>query len=144
MGEEQIMKANELRIGNKIIGKKTYGGDVLTFKNFNDDLDVAFFSDGSIHEIGEFLTDCDPIPLTEEILLKCGLFKHQYTNGILVTEWHDDEHIGDSEFEISDESNESGNFYYYSKRGCDTEIKYLHQLQNLYFALTGEELEINL
>ena len=23
------------------------------------------------------------------------------------------------------------------------EIKYVHQLQNLYFALTGEELEIN-
>lgn len=33
---------------------------------------------------------------------------------------------------------------YYWGNVVDIEIKHLHQLQNLYFALTGTELEINL
>jgi len=31
---------------------------------------------------------------------------------------------------------------YESADGMDLNIKYVHQLQNLYFSLTGEELEI--
>lgn len=27
---------------------------------------------------------------------------------------------------------------------CNMEVKYLHQLQNVYFDLTGKELEVNL
>jgi len=41
-----------------------------------------------------------------------------------------------SDFEFGVESD-----YYYLT--ISENIKYLHQLQNLYFALTGQELEIN-
>lgn len=33
---------------------------------------------------------------------------------------------------------------YYIPFRADREIKYVHELQNLYFALTNEELKINL
>lgn len=36
--------------------------------------------------------------------------------------------------------NNSGKYYW--GNGINVEIKYLHQLQNLHFALTGKELEI--
>ena len=71
--------------------------------------------------------------LTEEILLKCGYIKEQYAyydkfNQIYLSitgEWH---------------------FAPFCTNDADSliKIKYLHQLQNLYFALTGQELEINL
>lgn len=59
--------------------------------------------------------DENAIPLTEEWLLKFGV-----------------ESIYD--FKIY---NDDGDVFYYAV-GCE----YVHQLQNLYFALTGEELEI--
>ena len=66
-----------------------------------------------------------PIPLTEEILLKCG-FKtlDKYTFVF------------------------KGFFIHKRKRGFiygkNKIIKFTHKLQNLYFELTGQELEINL
>lgn len=87
--------------------------------------------------------DINPIPLTPEILDKAGLkrgnwiFKEgeymltediyiNYTCNIYYKYWEGDGDQGGIE----------------TKTFC--EIKYLHQLQNLYFALTGTELEINL
>lgn len=70
-----------------------------------------------------------PIKLTEEILLKCG-FKRSITGNFEIT---------DFVFSLCNNticSIVSSNF--------KPTIKYLHQLQNLYFALTNEELEINL
>lgn len=66
-----------------------------------------------------------PIELTEEILLKSGfnIFANhavQYECIILIYE---------------------GKFRY---KNSNIDIKYLHQLQNLYFSLTGKELEIEL
>jgi len=68
------------------------------------------------YEITEY---CKPIPLTEEILLNSNL-KH-----FELRSWQDGYSVYDNEH-------------------CITEVKYLHQLQNLYFALTGEELKIEL
>ncbi len=71
-----------------------------------------------------------PIPLTEEWLLKFG-FKRQinqpYADYIL------------NDWGICYEIDTNNYFWYdYDK----LEIKYVHQLQNIYFALTGDELEI--
>ncbi len=77
------------------------------------------------------------VPLTPEILLKCG-----FEN---VIEF--DYHFRKDEFDVMIESH--GIYYYIDDRGDNEgtkprQIKYLHQLQNLYFALTGIELTINL
>ena len=72
----------------------------------------------------------NPIELTEDILLKCGfvnyeIFKNTWAyNGIELYILN-----GIISFELMNNS---------------LEIKYLDQLQNLYFALTGKELEVNL
>ena len=83
----------------------------------------------------------EPIRITEEILLKCGfvkalgVFNIECCKSILYLRLAYDK-----------------GFYYGIKssdcNSCEFDdvisIKYLHQLQNLYFALTGQELEIKL
>jgi len=119
------MKATELRIGNWInyIGS----GDVqLSSKealcNVFDDLESEY-------------PLSSPIPLTEEWLLKFG-FKER-----------DDERYRDIRIcnklylaiEIKKLEAIIGDAIEWTK---PIKIKYVHQLQNLYFALTGEELTI--
>lgn len=72
-----------------------------------------------------------PIPLTEEWLMKAGFVKPRYQkyyilNGVRIR-W-------DNNLEYW----EVHQFY------LKQDMKYLHQLQNLYFALTGEELNIEI
>ena len=105
-----MLKANELRIGNCVYAFKTiWQIDNTDFNNI------------------EKIETYKPIPLTEDILLKCGFKKEPIDvyslNGIDLC--------------VSDNSVE-----FFAGR-IETNIYYLHQLQNLYFALTGEELNIN-
>lgn len=84
--------------------------------------------------------DLNPIPLTPEILKKAefniidfdgydkGLYHKDINNGL----------YGDAETGYTLVDSEGGDISF------EKAIKYLHQLQNLYFALTGEELKINL
>lgn len=73
-----------------------------------------------------------PIPLTPEVLEKCGAylkrcdhFCNYYKLGILVIKRLIIESV----------------FYCDIKDFGEIEVKHLHQLQNLYYALTGKELE---
>lgn len=109
------MKANELRIGNFIIEGYVDNPEVLTV-----DGDSISFLDK---------TDCrniKGIPLDEDWLLKFG-FKKGSQGSI---QRYDRNNV-DIEY--------NGLVYYY---GTLTTLTYVHQLQNLYFALIGEELTI--
>lgn len=134
------MKENELRIGNWI----NVGGELNQFT-------IADFCD--IFDNGNkwFKDLFKPIPLTEEWLLKFG-FEEIET---LHTHWKSDKGFFLNGYVIFMEKNlgaiigEKSNDYFYNHSyqyrngiGIIKEIKYLHELQNLYFALTGEELEI--
>lgn len=125
-----MIQANELRLGNLI----DFEGLPSVVKEIDSQGVVVF-----IGETGETewidLFQFNPIPLTEEILLKCGFEKIEnnwkvlsYSN-VFYFSW---ERLAGSAFSLDNES-----IYL-------PHIEYLHQLQNLYFALTGEELEINL
>lgn len=102
--------ANELRIGNWVKYKK-YPLKLLASE-------IVLIEQGKIK--------CEPIPLTREVLEKCGFQASNvgnhimYKNGVII-------------------------FFEKGKWGirCDSRcsLNYLHQLQNLYFALTGEELD---
>lgn len=118
------MKASELRIGNW----------------FKEDILEQTYAQITAEDI--LCLDCDPlddfykpIPLTEEWLLKFGLefsIDTWYLKGFAI--W---------EAECGDEKgNEYIGFFYELREVVmmDREIKYVHELQNLYFALTGEEL----
>lgn len=107
------MKANELRLGNIIKSKSS-----ATFWSVDID-DLILINDNPNHYL--------PIPLTEEWLLKFGFKLIRRANYINCDfdEWS----LG--EFELED-------FIY--RGSVEKELKHVHQLQNLYFALTGEEL----
>jgi len=88
-----------------------------------------------VESLPEFrYADLSPIPLTPEILEKCG-FEKGY-----------DVYSKDS-FEIAYIINgfdEVGYVLIINKEAESVIFHYLHQLQNLYFALTGQELDTNL
>lgn len=76
----------------------------------------------------------EPIPITEELILKCGFVKaggFYYTYNCSFTLNYDK--FDDGSYNATSQCNNIA-------RG----IKHLHQLQNLYFALNGKELEIKL
>jgi len=98
---------------------------------------VRYHHDGGFIDAPIFhLTDEDvnvlPIELTPEILEKAG-FRKERVLGSKTKYWYG---LG----ELSYSEAHDGWWF----RGVFRDIKYLHDLQNTYFALTGEELEINL
>lgn len=155
------MKIIELRIGN-----------IVGFKNRDDcycvvtDLSSAGgihlirkFYDGDEDDQPEVIDDITPIPLTEEWLLKFG-FKYQdrdvsHGNGH-IERFYISSHFGEHwEFwlELQLNNNWLKTFFVWLMwnigGGRDFvhlpyghKLEYVHQLQNLYFALTGEELTI--
>jgi hypothetical protein len=118
------MKVSELRIGNKFY---LPNGNIGTI---------------SYHEIRLLVVALEkpnyqPIPLTEEWLLNFGFNRHHadYGNGIIYIK----NVIDNTEFEWGVYPNELGSGIQIQNRKL---LKYVHQLQNLYFALTGEELVV--
>ena len=114
------MKAEELRIGNYLLETKQVDYD----EPEND-----YYPDRVIR-VGKHLfqfedEDIKPIPLTEEWLVKFGFEKNESRwifKEIEITSWFT---------------------FRFSKEPLKVqEIDYVHQLQNLYFALTNEELTI--
>ena len=129
------MKAQHLRIGNFLrytahhYLKEERRGKV--FRVIPDD--IVFLSDtGNVPFV-------EPIPLTPEIFEKCGFKKSKYdesylflnNDGSIVIETDGSIAVGDDPSKIGWAS---------AAQVCS----FLHQLQNLYFALTGQELEVKL
>lgn len=83
----------------------------------------------------QFIEFIKPIPITEDILVKCGFIKSEsetavyfnYGTSLLISFPKNDKY-----FLVS----YNGAFY--------DHVESVHQLMNLYFALTGKELEVKL
>lgn len=146
------MKASELRYGNLLIDKET--GKVVIFVCLDEEspLNRIYIKLPEIEESewdkGWPIIDVDAILLTEEWLLKFGfvkLGKFERNGGL------DYETIYKIEAKVGILSyicfyEKPGESYWYLKYGMTDiyvkdRLKYIHQLQNLYFALVGEELE---
>lgn len=109
------MKANELRLGNW----------------YDENGIHRQVNPNTIQEIWiAERTWIQPIPLTEEWLLKFGFKEDGYYNS--AKKWRG----------IFNQPLIQGNGYFTIPNYFSTEIKYVHQLQNLYFALTNTELQI--
>ena len=116
------MKVNELRIGNLL---KRLDDTIITITS--EDIRIIDNWESSVDLLPK------PISLTAEWLTKFGFdgrndFVWKYNIGIQIKE-------GKYYFAFKD----LGGVLFHSLVEC----KYVHQLQNLYFALTGEELTIN-
>jgi hypothetical protein len=119
-----MIKANELRLGNYFLWKCKpkkvkhiwpYGVGITTEEG--DDWTQVLE-----------IEDIEPIPLTLEILEGAGFEnwnKNKYANNVICLTLNGD-----------------GFLYLANQRHVN--LFYLHQLQNLYFSLTGEELNIKL
>ena len=111
-----MIQSNELRIGNYI----KYGEKTFTVLEISSD-DVLVNTNRGKIKFG--IKDIEPIPLTEKWLLK-----FDFKKGIKGF-WF----MGGVEYNTKKQILEGFGH-------C--EIKSVHQLQNLYFALTNEELKI--
>lgn len=124
------MKANDLRIGNWIynpVQKIDFQVDITTLSNIYFD------------EQSKLKPRFEPTPLTEEWLLKMGFEKSVDTTNLFVKI----ENINEVQYEIT--FNEKvGCSLYAEEFWLKDDVKYVYQLQNLYYALTNEELSINL
>lgn len=86
----------------------------------------------------QFSQYAKPIPLTEEWFLKFGFiirFFNDDTNKPLMWKVEENRHI-----ELYFEKQVQSYVFMINKLQYSTEIKHVHQLQNLYFALTNKEL----
>lgn len=119
------MKAQELRIGNLVIEK----GKIKPMYSISN------------HNAKDYST-IKPIPLTEEWLLRFGFVKEvEYKKKINFSRFHLFQINASNSY--NDNENEFKVNFYQSKQCVELcRIKHVHQLQNLYFALTGEELTL--
>jgi hypothetical protein len=122
------MLANALRIGNYVI----------TLCGYEKITDILCDSINTYNQKYLEYELVNPIPLNEEILLKCGFEKSndldKFYHLDLLNEW------------TRIYFNPKHNICQLSINQYDSciRIKYLHELQNIYFALTNEELQIEL
>lgn len=78
----------------------------------------------------------EPIPLTMEILERCGYIKNPRLAGAMIKFW--------DLCAIGQLPNDTLLLWYSLYGHTLFPCKYVHQLQNAHFAMTGQELEINL
>ena len=117
------MNAKELRIGNYVYaqsGKLVINRDSI-YKIENINLQSA--------------KKYEPIPLTEEWLLKFGFNKNN--NTFILNKYSSVTHEKTGFESGFWYSNDESNAHCYRLK----KIEFVHELQNLHFALTGEELE---
>ena len=140
-----MIESKELRIGN-LVGMKTTELKELIKNMELENIDNCFsvssidnvytncISNGLEFEV--FSSDVEPIPLNEEWLVKFGFteFYHKGLKGYISDKMELLYNLDSHQMYSYNEVNGS----IWNLARC----KHVHQLQNLYFALTGEELKI--
>lgn len=100
--------------------------------------------DPIFNNAGTWCKNLEPIPLTPEILEKCGFKKSIGDSYLEKIDIYENDYITlSSNFNLLYETYEDGNEKWYYEK-LDRKIQYVHELQNIYFALSGEELEVKL
>ena len=124
---QSVLKESDLRIGNfiKVISsKKTFDSFITQAKGY----DIVRIEEKSFNH-----WNYEPIILDEEWLLKLGFSEiggcneKDFTNG---------------DYNIFINSIGEVNFWFFREGDWYQKLDYVHQLQNLYFALTGSELTV--
>ena len=141
------MEINELRVGNYV----NYNGlnlEVYSFENryprsekrYDNTVLVDLLFDGFITAI---LHEVKGIPLTEEILLNCGFEKINHINGYSFYSFNRNykrEKFAYMPLDVY----LNPNYAKIANFTVQQNVEYVHQLQNLFYAINGKELNINL
>lgn len=138
------MEISELRIGNYVrtvencyLQCNFFGFDEIIFSDNGYVLRLYPFKENRNSIIDLLLEDAEPIPITEDILTKCGFVANhnfQIKEQTLFT---------NEDFWIIHNA-KSGRFALMIGERITCEIKFLHHLQNLFLDLTGKKLHITL
>lgn len=136
------MNAQELRIGNWVLLKRdfyaTKAGQPYKIRNVGVDYLDHWQDMGASDSLKA--SQVEPIPLTEEILLKAGFKNDSYANfSIKVADYA---HLVYSFKEYTCIT--LSEFVTVADHDLNVKCEYVHQIQNLYFALTGTEIDIEL
>lgn len=124
--------AQELRIGNWIISPM--GSSLQVYSIFPEGIGVP-----NVKELFSY-EQIKPIPLTPEILENAGFEKKSNDTGPPINDTVESFDKDGYSFSI-----DTSGFWYLNGYNWNTKrFKYIHQLQNLYYALTGEELVFDL
>lgn len=123
------MKSNELRVNNYVVKDLSI-----------DDLEEIIVKPYDLLS-NDVLENLFPIKLTKEWLLKFGFVQDKIDKSFVLNSFSIflDKRIKDNVYLKSIDG--FGNFTWNVASGL--KVQYVHQLQNLYFALTNEELKIN-
>lgn len=130
-----MIAANELRIGNWVSGNFPN----MIVQQINKYSVECYMPESESDDFCFELEELHPIPLTPEILEKAGFDKDMRM----------DKYFGEDIFWM-ELYYVNGSLYFGSwidsgfNKLSMKPIQYIHQLQNLYWCLTGEELEIKL
>lgn len=125
------MKASELRIGNWVHFNNLIG------MKYDYQVTPRFFRQLALNDPESLDVEIDgfhqPILLTEEWLVKFGFYVlHINKSGVKIY-WRGQRQRVNAHY----------NAFWYKTYNGTTRVKFVHQLQNLYFALTGQELTVN-
>jgi hypothetical protein len=129
------MKANELRINNYYELKgSVLGGGICQLKNLKDFIHIGDLIESDLVK---------PIPLTEEWLLKFGFKKNEIPTALkefYIVNYQLENFVvylleNSFEIELINKNKDQFNLFINPK-------KQVHTLQNIYFAITNNELEI--
>lgn len=140
---EKIIELKELRIGNILSYKGNYVHVTLISIDADDEYEdtIGFCPmgtrSGEKADWNRALADgLDRVPVTPEILEKCGFdHRHERKNADPQIEFL---------YEAKVQIMEIWDCQDWEHSCVDIPCKYLHQLQNLFYCLTGQELEIKL
>ena len=134
-----MIQANELRIGNLIRDKESrHIVEVLAIDKAPEDSSVYV---RAFDFIGRYIFESEllegwltPIKITEKRLLNCGFVKGEYKE--TYTDYTFDG------YRLINEGNKY-EFLIYGSSVILSEIKYIHELQNIYFILSKKELDLD-
>ena len=126
------MKAAEVRIGNWVYNEKRHFIKVSSISNDSGIMCIAHIPENN----------CYPIPLSRDIVQKCGFGEV----GMYENVYHKDNFRIHFDKSCKDEETDAVLLIIYKDDDStfSKEVSSLHQLQNLYFALSGKELECSI
>lgn len=129
-----MISIKDLRVGN-LVGRllKTYPDNIFEVLEVGETLKVV---EGEEKYFFDY-RDLEPIPLTEEWLVKLGFANEDYKDGYYGKTAKSQSLIYDFVVKIED-----WGIFYELKGNLIVTIDSVHQLQNLYFALTNQELTL--
>jgi hypothetical protein len=134
----ELMIGNYVKINNPKHRPNDNGRLAITLEVRQDSVSLQLINDEcGINSFGQLLEFIEGVPLTEEILIKCGFVKKKQSSPeywfkssnkkFTFCKWKTNSYINLT-----------------NCKGLSADIHYIHELQNLYFTLTKQHLEIKL